>query len=98
MITIKEEKIAEMMFDIWHESDKLKNPVMVGEYIANKLKEAINYTRCCTELKDKEKISFDEWLRVEDIKMHQDGTFYISSERRYVELTFLINRYNSLNL
>jgi PleD family two-component response regulator len=60
--------------------------------------EAINYTRCCTELKDKEKISFDEWLRVEDIKKHQDGTFYISSERRYVELNFLINRYNSLNL
>lgn len=47
MITIKEEKIAEMMFDIWHESDKLKNPVMVGEYIANKLKKAINYTHCC---------------------------------------------------
>ena len=47
MITIKEEKIAEMMFDIWHESDKLKNPVMVGEYIANKLKEAINYTHSC---------------------------------------------------
>ena len=42
---IEEEKIAEMMFDIWHNSDSLKNPVMVGEYIANKLKEAINYTR-----------------------------------------------------
>lgn len=48
MITIKEEKIAEMMFDIWNESDKLKNTVMVGEYIANKLKQAINYTHCCT--------------------------------------------------
>ena len=36
-----------MMFDIWHESDKQKNPVMVDEYIANKIKEAINYTRCC---------------------------------------------------
>jgi len=47
MITIKEEKIAEMMFDIWQESNKLKNPVMVGEYIANKVKEAINYTHCC---------------------------------------------------
>jgi hypothetical protein len=45
MIQIEEEKIAEMMFDIWHNSDSLKNPVMVGEYIANKLKEAINYTR-----------------------------------------------------
>ena len=52
MITIKEEKIAEMMFDIWHESDKLKNPVMVGEYIANKLKEAINYTHCCKSISE----------------------------------------------
>ena len=58
----------------------------------------IGVTRCSLELKDKEKISFEEWLGVEDIKMHQDGTFYISSERRYVELTFLINRYNSQNL
>ena len=66
MITIKEEKIAEMMFDIWHESDKLKNPVMVGEYIAKKLLEAINYTHCCKSdselLKDKVKLTFKNWL------------------------------------
>jgi|AntAceMinimDraft_17_1070374.scaffolds.fasta_scaffold884828_1 hypothetical protein len=37
MIQIEEEKIAELMFDIWHNSDKLKNPVMVGEYIVKKL-------------------------------------------------------------
>ena len=49
-------------------------------------------------LENKKKITFDEWLRLEDIKMHQDGTFYISDERRYVELTFLINRYNSRNI
>lgn len=50
MIQIEEEKIAEMMFDIWHNSESLKNPVMVGEYIANKLKEAITVTRCCEGL------------------------------------------------
>ena len=50
MIQIEEKKIAEMMFDIWHNSESLKNPVMVGEYIANKLKEAITVTRCCEEL------------------------------------------------
>ena len=66
--------------------------------IINALEEAINYTHCCTELKDKEALSFDEWLKDEDIKMHQDGTFYIRDERRYVNLDFLINRYNSLNL
>ena len=54
MIEIKKEKIAEMMFGIWHESDNLKNPVMVGKYIADKLKEVINYTDCCIELKEGE--------------------------------------------
>jgi hypothetical protein len=39
MIHIEEKKIVELMFDIWYNSDKLKNPVMVGEYIAKKLKE-----------------------------------------------------------
>jgi tRNA G46 methylase TrmB len=68
------------------------------ENFVNKQEAAISVTRCCTELKDKETLSFEEWLRVKDIKMHQDGTFYISDERRYVKLTFLINRYNSLNL
>ena len=26
-------------------------------------KEAINYTHCCEELKDKEKLSYSEWLK-----------------------------------
>ena len=63
MIQIEEVKIAELMFDIWHNSNDLKNPVVVGEYIANKLKEAISVTRCCTELKDKETMTFEEWKK-----------------------------------
>lgn len=42
MITIKEEKIAELMFDIWHKSNDLKNPVIVGEYIAEELNKVKN--------------------------------------------------------
>ena len=68
MITIKEEKIAEMMFDIWHESDKLKNPVMVGEYIANKLKEAINYTHCCKSDSDQLQ-AYVKWKETTDIDL-----------------------------
>ena len=62
----------------------------------------MNYTPCCKndsdKLKDKETMSFDEWLKDENIKMHQDGTFYIENELRYVDLTFLINRYKNLSL
>lgn len=64
MIQIEEQKVAEMMFDIWHNSDDLKNPIAVGEYIANKLKAAISDTRCCCKLKDKEVMTFDEWFSV----------------------------------
>lgn len=36
--------------------------------IVKKLNEAINYTHCCTELKDKEVLSFEEWLFVNNYK------------------------------
>tara|TARA_R110000772_G_scaffold44923_1_gene103138 strand:- start:633 stop:887 length:255 start_codon:yes stop_codon:yes gene_type:complete len=42
MIQIKEEKIFELMFDIWHKSDILENPVVVGKYIAEELKQVKN--------------------------------------------------------
>ena len=42
MIQIKEEKIAELMFDIWHKSNDLKNPVMVGKYIAEEITKVKN--------------------------------------------------------
>lgn len=65
MVKIKEEKIAELMFDIWHNSRELKNPVMVGEYISKKLKEVINYTDSSTLLKEKyKKVTFNEWLEL----------------------------------
>ena len=33
------------------------------ETFINEHKVAINYTRCCTELKDKEVISFRDWVK-----------------------------------
>lgn len=87
MIQIEEEIIAELMFDIWHNSDSLKNPVMVGEYIANKLKEAITVTHSCTQLKDKEKLNFDKWKFSKGIRYvsghnykDNDGDLYDSDE------------------
>jgi hypothetical protein len=31
--------------------------------IAKEIKAAINYTHCSTQLKDKQKLSFEDWLR-----------------------------------
>lgn len=62
MVQIEEEKIVELMFDIWYNSKDLKNPIMVGEYIANKLREVITVTHCCKS--DSEQlVLFADWLQ-----------------------------------
>ena len=62
MIQIKEEKIAELMFDIWHKSNDLKNPVMVSNYITKELDKVKNIavTPCCKS--DSELLCDHEWL------------------------------------
>ena len=84
MIEIKKEKIAEMMFGIWHESDNLKNPVMVGEYIANKIKEAINYTNCCMELKNGDCSCLIKYpnLGVDELKDCKKGFDYFNNKNK----------------
>jgi len=84
MIQIKEEKIAEMMFDIWHESNNLKNPVMVGEYIANKLKEAITVTRCSLQLKEGEVPSFAYWLKHHKYEATKDSNILTRNNNNFV--------------
>jgi hypothetical protein len=95
MIQIKEEKIAEMMFDIWHNSDSLKNPVMVGEYIANKLKAAISVTRCCTELKDKKALTFDEWLNLNNYAKSSEAKYLDENANWFTEKQ-LLKMYNDI--
>jgi hypothetical protein len=42
--------------------------------IVEKHEEAMDYTHCCTELKDKEVITFEDWLKDNCEKLH--GAFY----------------------
>jgi len=66
MVQIEEEKIAELMFDIWHNSNDLKNPVMAGEYIAKKLKEALIIDDVVERSEQlKAFINFAEWYKEE---------------------------------
>ena len=43
--------------------------------------EAINYTRCCTELKDKEGITFEVWLKGNCEYLNDD--YYLYNEETY---------------
>jgi hypothetical protein len=37
MIQLEEKELAKLMFDIWQNSNDLKNPVMVSNYIDNEI-------------------------------------------------------------
>jgi len=93
MIQIKEEKIAEMMFDIWHNSNSLENPVMVGEYIANKLKEAITVTRSSLQLKTENKrLSYDEWKEKLNVQKVEE-TIYKKGDH-FMTINDILEMYN----
>ena len=49
---------------VFNEMNKCTNKFILQDSI-NKIKEAIFYTHCCTELKDKESQAFEDWIDFE---------------------------------
>ena len=49
--------------------------------LLNKQEKAINYTHSCTELKDKEAITFEDWLKVNCEYLNDD--YYLYNEETY---------------
>ena len=58
----------------------------------NALKEAINYTRCSTRLKDKEKPTFEEWM--EKCGMQKVGNRIILKNNNQVSIGFMLEIYS----
>ena len=58
--------------------DRIKqiNSNEIADFV-NKHLVAINYTRCCTELKDKKVFTFEEWL---EVNYTQKGYIYLSKQ------------------
>ena len=69
--------------------------VMVARTYVRAYDEAINYNRCCTELKaEKEAISFEDWKKRHIIdRNHFDNTFLHDTEG-WIEEHILIDKYN----
>jgi hypothetical protein len=57
----------------------------------DKLYEAINYTHCCTELKDLDSDNFEDWLIVNGYTVYKDH--YIKGDQVFFE-SDLIQKYN----
>lgn len=64
----------------------------------NELKEAINYTHCCTELKDKETLTFDDWC--EKYVSVQGENIYLYNKTSYslFKLMMVYKKIKELNL
>lgn len=50
----------------------------------DRINEAINYTRCCTELKDRQPPSFKEWKQLKLIS-ENNKLFYLNGKSYYYE-------------
>ena len=57
----------------------------------NAINEAINYTSCCEELKDKKAIPFEDWARVKGIKLLIDSNY--RWDKTYVEKEVVMKMY-----
>lgn len=57
--------------------------------IINALEEAINYTRCCTELKDKESLSFEEWCVINKYTKTKNGKYVDTQDLWFTEKALL---------
>jgi hypothetical protein len=52
------------------------NIELIAELLVDKQKEAINYTRSCCKLKDKETITFEEYLKEQGWEIISDSFIY----------------------
>ena len=81
--------------------DYIMTPISVLRYITElekKVEETINPTRCCDKLKDKEAMTFSEWIVAKDFKPQNDGTYLrgITSIGRDIVRKKYIDYYDSL--
>ena len=60
----------------------------------NALQEAINYTHCCTELKDKKKLNYEEWKFNQGLRYMSDFT-YKNAKGKLFESEDLVKMYEA---
>ena len=78
-MTLSEEFEKETGLEYYEYLEEIGNLVPI-EYV-KWLEAKINYTRCSTQLKDKEVPNFDEWLR--NFKKTEDDCYWLNKEVLY---------------
>ena len=76
-------KILEILNNNVTESKNDYNKIYEKDFdnLINEIIAAISVTHCCTELKDKEVISFEDWLKVNDYQYNSNE--YVKYNKTY---------------
>ena len=96
MTDLNKDFIKETGFDIFSEIED-KYTVYTTEYV-EWLEAKINYTRCSTQLKDKEAMSFDDWLEMNNYTQIKDAVFKDENGKKFKQTTLQIEYYNNISL
>ena len=72
------------------------NIELIAEILVNKQEEAINYTHCCTELRDKETPKIEDWLK-DNFKRLDQHSFTNTHEDTVWLRSELVEVYNQLH-
>jgi hypothetical protein len=78
-------KVKFRLLEKYTAKNLLPSEEIINDCIDNTLK-AINYTRCCTELKGKEKLTFDEWTESKKLTFKSSGN-YINMHNCFVSIS-----------
>jgi hypothetical protein len=76
----------------------LKGSTLTYNACLEAVKEAINYTHCCTELKEKKAIPFDDWTRVKGMKLLIDSNYRWDKTHVYKEVVHKMYEVYLINL
>jgi hypothetical protein len=70
------------------------NIELIAELLVNKQGEAINNTHCCTELKDKKKLNYEEWKFSQRLRYMSNFT-YKNAKGKLFESEDLVKMYEA---
>ena len=85
------EQIFDKIDDVYSEHDG--GTIYLSDERTERLKEiiqqAINFIPCCTELKDKEVLSFEEWLK--HFKKTEDNCYWLNKDVLYCKVAMKLH-------
>ena len=94
----KKDTLDNMLICYVDRTNLTNKQVEESEIFIEELREAINHTPCCMELKEKKAIPFEDWARVKGIKLLIDSNYRWDETYVYKEVVMKMYEVYLINL